>query len=217
MSAQHLETGFGPLELESLMGDERARADRHLDACDACAAAFRGSADALAALALSLPPAPPPSGHRDRVMRAVSDTSRFEQFTAQTAQVLDLAADTARALLARIDDAASWVASLLPGVSLYHLDGGPAVANAVVGFVRIQPGCFFPDHTHKGDEVMLVLQGSFALADGTVFKRGDLVRAPTDSSHELTALPGPDFIYLSASQNGFLLFGEHIKPGDPRA
>ncbi len=213
----HLEPGFGPLELDVLDAPARQQACAHLDSCPECAAAHASSARALSAFALALAPVIPPPALEDRVLRAVAQTNRFDAFAERAARILDLGVERARALLAAIDDAASWVVSPLPGVSLYHLEGGPAVANAIVGFVRIAPGGAFPDHTHQGEEVALVLQGSCVEGDGRVARRGDELHRETGSTHMLTARPGPDLIYLAASQNGFLIFGEHLKPGDPRA
>jgi anti-sigma factor ChrR (cupin superfamily) len=212
----HLEPGFGPLDLESLSEAEAKAAGAHLDQCASCAAEFRGSADALATLALSLPPVQPPAGLRARVLESAARANRFEKFAAETAEILDLGLEKARELLSRIDDAASWVASALPGVTLYHLTGGPRVANAVAGFVKIAPGSVFPDHTHQGDEVALVLQGSCRDSSGRVVGRGETVRMGEGSTHALVALDGPDFIYLATVQNGLVMFGQEIKPGDPR-
>ena len=100
---------------------------------------------------------------------------------------------------------------------LYHLKDKPAVADAVVGFVKLAPGAVFPEHTHQGDEAALVLQGSCIESGGRVARRGDLVTMAQGSTHELTALPGPDFIYVAVAHRGFEMFGELIGPGDPRA
>jgi quercetin dioxygenase-like cupin family protein len=215
MSA-HLEAGFGPLQLELLDQAERDAALAHLEGCAHCQAAYREHSEAAAALALSAAPARPAPELRERLLRTVAGTSRFEAFAEQVAQLIDVGVDKARALLARIDDAAAWVQTPLEGVSSYDLPGGPAVADAVVGFVRIKPGCVFPEHTHEGDEAALVLQGSCLEDNGRLARRGDLVRMRRGSQHALTAQPGPDFIYLGIAHRGFVLLGMHVKPGDPR-
>ena len=149
----HLEPGFGPLELEAVSEGERRSALRHLDGCAACALDYRVQADALTALALALPPVPPPLELRARLLKSIAAANRFEQFADRVAALIDVTLENARALLGKIDEAASWVESPLPGVRLYHLDGGPSMAQAVVGFVRIEPGHVFPDHSHHGPEV----------------------------------------------------------------
>jgi quercetin dioxygenase-like cupin family protein len=212
----HLTTGFGPLELELLDEVEQSGALAHLDDCAACAADYRLSANALAALATSLPKAVPSPDVRARLLKSVSTTNRFEMFAAQVAELIDLGVDKAREIVARIDDATAWMATQATGVFSYDLPVGPAVADAVVGFVRIKPGSVFPDHEHMGDESMFVVQGSAIDSNGLVMRRGDLIRLPPHTHHDFTAQPGPDFIYLGIAKNGFMLFGEHIKPGDPR-
>ena len=215
MSA-HVEVGFGPLELEALPADEQAAAAAHLAGCDACAAGFRASAEALAAVALSAPPVQPVPSMRDRLLASVAVTSRFAAFADQVASLLDVTVEKSRELLARVDDASAWTQTPLEGVSSYDLDGGPAVADALVGFVKVQPGHVFPEHEHVGDEVALIIQGASIEASGRVARRGDLVRMGRGSAHELKALPGPAFIYLGIAQQGFMMFGMHIKKGDPR-
>jgi anti-sigma factor ChrR (cupin superfamily) len=154
---------------------------------------------------------------RARVLRTVSTVNRFEMFAAQVGALIDVTVDKARELVGRIDDIKSWIATPVEGVFSYDLPAGPAAADAVVGFVRLRPGIVFPDHEHMGDEVMFVVQGSCIDSCGTTMKRGDLIRMPPGTHHDFKAQPGPDFIYLGVAKNGIMMFGEHIKPGDPRA
>jgi len=212
----HLAPGFGPLELELLDETEQESVRTHLDGCRRCAAEYRLSAEALTNLALSLPRATPSPSVRERVLKSVSTTNRFEMFAAQVAELIDVSIDKARELVGRIDDAKSWVATQVAGVLSYDLPVGPAAVDAVVGFVKLRPGVVFPDHEHMGDEAMLVVQGSCIDSNGTVMRRGDLIRMPPGTHHDFKAQPGPDFIYLGVAKNGFMMFGEHIKPGDPR-
>ena len=212
----HLTPGFGPLELQLLDETEQRRAQAHLDDCARCAAEYRLSAEALADYALSLPRSKPSPAVRDRVLKSVSTTNRFEKFAAQVATLIDVSVEKALELVGRIDDAKSWMATHVPGVFSYDLPVGPAVADAVVGFVKLAPGAVFPDHEHMGDDTMLVVQGSCIDSHGTLMRRGDLMTMGEGTSHEFKAQPGPDFIYLGIAKNGFKMFGEHIKPGDPR-
>ena len=212
----HLATGFGPLELELLDETEQRDVLSHLDGCPRCAAEYRLSAEALTSLALSLPHSAPSVEVRERVLKSVSLTNRFEMFAAQVAELIDVGVDKARELVGLIDDAKSWMATHVPGVFSYDLPVGPRAADAVVGFVKISPGHVFPDHEHMGDEEMFIVQGSCVDDSGTVFKRGDLIRMVPGTHHELRARPGPDFIYLGIAHKGFVMGGQHIKPGDPR-
>jgi anti-sigma factor ChrR (cupin superfamily) len=213
---RHLEPGFGPLELEQLDEKERDGVRGHLAACAECAVEYRLSAEALASVALSLPPTPPPPSLRTRLLESLGSTNRFEMFATVVADLVDVSVERAKEIVRRIDDATVWMATHVPGVSSYDLPVGPALHDAVVGFIRVRAGHVFPDHEHMGDETMLVVQGSCVESDGNVRRRGDLVRQPPKTHHELKARPGPDFIYLGIVKDGFVMFGEHIKPGDRR-
>ena len=212
----HLTTGFGPLELELLDETEQRDVRAHLDGCPRCAAEYRLSAEALTSLALSLPRRAPSPDVRERVLKSVSVTNRFEMFATQVAELIDVGVDKARELVGLIDDAKSWMATHVPGVFSFDLPVGPRAADAVVGFVKISSGHVFPDHEHMGDEEMFIVQGSCVDDQGAVFKRGDLIRMPPGTHHEFKARPGPDFIYLGIAHKGFVMGGQHIKPGDPR-
>lgn len=213
----HLTPGFGPLELELLDDVDQQAAQAHLGDCGACAAEYRVSAEALASLAMTLPRTDPSPKVRERLLASLKETNRFEMFAAQVAALIDIGVDKAREVLARIDDATAWAATQVPGIFAYDPPHGPAVADAVVGWVRVKPGHVFPEHEHMGDEAMLIVQGSCVDSNGTVMRRGDLVRLPPGTKHDFKAQPGPDFIYLGVAKNGILMFGEHMKPGDRRA
>jgi quercetin dioxygenase-like cupin family protein len=212
----HLAPGFGPLDFEQLEETEQRNVRAHLDECCTCAAEYRLSAEALANLAMSLPLTAPSPEVRKRLLNSMSTTNRFEMFAAQVAELIDVSIDRARELVGRIDDAQSWMKTHVAGVFSYDLPVGPAAADAVVGFVKLRPGVVFPDHEHMGDEAMLVVQGSCIDSYGTIMRRGDSIRLPPGTHHEFTAQPGPDFIYLGVAHKGFIMGGEHIKPGDPR-
>jgi hypothetical protein len=157
--------------------------------------------EALAALALSLPPEPPPPGLRERVLAALPQASRFDALVDRVAGMIDLGADAVRGLLAKIDDPAGWEDGP-PPARLYHLPYGPALAGVDVGFVRVPAGAAFPRHRHLGEERVLVLQGGYVDSDGTVVRRGDVDPKPAGSEHAFTALPGTDLVYLVVLRAG---------------
>ena len=158
----------------------------------------------------------PSDSLRDRVLRSAEPGARFERFAARVAALLEVAEEQAGRLLAAVDDAASWEVAG-PGVELFHIEGGPSVANAVTGFVRVAPGAVFPPHRHVGDEVVLVIQGGYRDSDGTEHGLGAQVPGAAGHEHHLRALDGPPLIYLAIVQEGVELDGEVIGPGDPRA
>lgn len=162
---------------------------------EALAAAESETADLLSSLAVALPPATLPPGLRDRLLASARGPARFAPFIDRLARLVDLASDRAEALLASLSDPATWQPSPGPNVHLVHFDGGPACAGADVGFVRVAAGTTFPDHRHLGEEIALILQGSYVDETGAVLRAGDTVRMVKDTRHQLTAEPAEDLIY----------------------
>jgi anti-sigma factor ChrR (cupin superfamily) len=192
---------------------EPARArevEAHLRECPHCARELAALDDALAALPLDLPPAPATAALRERLLASAArdPAGRFESLVARVATMIDLAADKARELLVKIDDAASWVPG--PGTSrLIHLPYGPALAaDSNVGFVRLAAGKVFPEHVHLGDEHVLVLQGGLEDSGGDRLVRGMEARMPAGSSHTFRALPGADLVYLVVLRAGIEIPGQ---------
>ncbi|MCA9713881.1 MAG: cupin domain-containing protein, partial [Myxococcales bacterium] len=151
-------------------------------------------------LPLSLPEQDPPAALRARLLRsATAPGDRFAPFAERLAALIDRGVAHASALLEQIarDVAGTWevAAALGPGIELIHLEGGPAVAGADVGFVRVPEGVRFPYHEHLGPERVLVLQGQLRDSDGQVYGPGDTPDMDAGSSHEFTALAGAPLIY----------------------
>ena len=182
--------------------------EAHLARCNPCARELAVIDDVFAALPLGLPPVTPPAALRDRIFGVIDGASRFETLVGRVAGMLDVARDRARELLAWIDDAGHWVPGPSPS-SLIHLPGGPAVAGANCGFVRLAAGSPFPHHRHLGEEHVLVLQGGFEDSDGATLHRGDEAFKPAGSEHGFTALPGVDLVYLVVLAGGIEI------PSDP--
>ncbi len=159
----------------------------------------------LVALSEGLEPIDPGPELRARVLESLarSESGRFSRFTEQVGKLLDLSLDRARALLDRLDDPTSFEQPL-PGVSFFWVEGGPRVANAVRGFLRVAAGTDFPVHEHLGLETVLVLQGGFVdPTRGVTIRAGDLDRMPESSSHHFTVpADGPDLLILSVTQVG---------------
>lgn len=177
----------------------------------------RPAFDGGSALALEATPVAPSDALRDRLWAALSVTSRFDEHEARVARLLDLSLDRTRPLLTAIDEGVSWARGPRSGIELFHVDGGPAVANAVTGFVRITPGTEFPDHEHLGDEVVLVLQGACEDSGGAVFRAGDEARMPAGTHHHLRAVGEVRLLYLAVIDRGVVIDGVRVLPGDPGA
>lgn len=144
-------------------------------------------------------PVTPSADVAARLMASVGG-GRFERFADRMAALFDVTVDRARELLGLVERAASWE-NPIPGISLIHFDGGPACAAADCGFVRIAPGCTFPWHTHRGEEVNVILSGTVRDSDGKILRAGDeLVQSP-NTQHDLAA-GDEEVIYVARAMNG---------------
>jgi putative transcriptional regulator len=160
---------------------------------------------------------PPSATLRDRLLKSastVTSAQRYASFADRIAQLTDLAKDKANDLLNALDDAARWVGGGTE-TALFHVDGGPRVANAIVGFVRMREGARFIEHEHVGDEVMLILQGGLVM-NGKTYRAGDEIPSKGGTSHSFVAAPGPDLMYLGVIQGGMKIEGNLIGPNDPQ-
>lgn len=175
---------------------------------------FEPGDSALLALAGATPVTPSPSLFL-RIAQATQTEPRFERFADGVASLLDVAREQALTLLRRLDDDAAWEQGFFPGMTLLHAVGGPAVSEAITGFVRLAQGTVFPQHEHLGLERVLVLQGRCRDGDD-VFGPGDYVEMAAGSSHSFRVSPGPDLLYLAVVQRGLRVGDTLIGPRDPR-
>ena len=139
----------------------------------------------------------------------------YAPFVRRVAELCQVSHDAARALLVAVDDAGRWALGPADGVEAFHIDAGPDLQDAVVGFIRIAPGAVFPEHAHVGAEDALVLQGGFIVGDGAEVKAGCERPMAAGSKHEVRAT-AEGCLYLGVVRGG-LDFGDGvIGPDDPR-
>jgi len=181
--------------LGTLPADERASLERDLGS--SLERELASTRDALASLSLTLPPQRPAPTLRERLLASARGPARFAPFIDRVARFIDVAADKARELLASLELPNVWLPSPGANIHLVHLVGGPACATADVGFVRVAAGTTFPMHRHLGDEHVLVLQGGYLDDSGHRFRAGDVAFQAEGSSHEFTADPEHDLIYVT--------------------
>jgi hypothetical protein len=142
------------------------------------------AAESLAFLSGALPHDPPSAIGRERLLRVIgSGSERWAPFVDRLAQFFDLGVERIREITAKIDDLASWEAGPMPGIELVHFSGGPRLASADTGLVRMPPGLVFPKHRHLGVESILILHGSYTDDAGRTWGPGDLHVSTTDSEH----------------------------------
>jgi len=149
------------------------------------------SGDALVELNELLTPIPPSAEARNRLLLAVSAAPlKYAPFFDRLSSFLDLPLDRVQQILADVNDRARWEPAPLRGVQLMHFDGGPSVAGADVGLVRIEPNYRFPNHRHKGEERLFVLEGGYLDSAGNKYEPGDVQVMSPHTTHDYTVLPG---------------------------
>jgi quercetin dioxygenase-like cupin family protein len=156
-------------------------------------AGFTGSEATLARALTELGPgaSAPPQLLRERLLASVARPRlRYAPLFGALYELFDLGDSALADLFERAAEPRAWTPSPLPSTELLHLQGGPRVAPADNGLVRIQAGARFPTHRHLGPERVLVLAGSYRdEPSGRVFGPGDWHEMPTGSSHAYVALP----------------------------
>jgi quercetin dioxygenase-like cupin family protein len=144
------------------------------------------------ALSELVPPSKaPPQLLRERLLATVARPRlRFAPLFASLSELFDLDDTDLAALFERAALPAAWASSAVPGAQLLHLAGGPRVATADNGLVRIDAGARFPHHRHLGQERVLVLEGGYRdEPSGRLYLPGDWHEMPAGTTHAYTALP----------------------------
>jgi anti-sigma factor ChrR (cupin superfamily) len=107
-----------------------------------------------------------------------------------------------------------WRQTRYEGISLHVLRRDHQTGDATL-FIRMEPGCGYPAHSHRGVEEVLILQGGYADATGE-HRAGDYVVNEAGSAHHPVALDGPEAcIMLAVTHGGIELLkrGESLKRG----
>jgi anti-sigma factor ChrR (cupin superfamily) len=196
---EHIDDWIPELVLGTLDGPTRTMVEVHLESCDRCAAEVVAMGEALSFIPLSLPPERPPRTARTNLLASVVQDQRvreqrplgdrFGGLIDRLAAFFDMNIERARALAELVSEPAAWSRGPADGINLIHLQGGPRVAGADVGFVIMRPGAIFPHHRHVGGELVLVVEGGFVEDDGTVVRSGESQDLALDTSHSFAALP----------------------------
>ena len=149
----------------------------------------------LAELAVAGRAVPTPSLRQRLLADAAAPSRRFASFFGQLSELFDWGDAELSALFERAAAPGAFAASPIPRVELLHLTGGPRVAHADNGLVRIAAGARFPEHRHLGPERVLVLAGRYLdEQSGRVYAPGDLHAMVPGSAHAYVALPDSELL-----------------------
>jgi anti-sigma factor ChrR (cupin superfamily) len=206
MSSEHL-----PLSL--LLGGvhtagHEAAAEKHVRECAECARKLVSAQQRIAELVAFAPEAAPSETLRQRVLRSIAETPRFERFTEIVAKLLDVPTEKARVYLAALDDPKQWQKTPFDGVTRIPVEGGPRTVGAVVHFVRVEPGKFVPMHEHFGPETGIFLQGRGRSEDGRVLEPGEFDDRAKGTAHSVDGMPTIPAVMLVVAHGG-VRFGDY--------
>jgi putative transcriptional regulator len=168
----HIHDRISDLLLGDVADGERETLEAHVAGCAECSRDLMQAADAFAAFALALPAEAPPPSLRARVLDDAR-RPRLHAMLDKLAALFDVSKQKARAILDRIDDPAEWQEGPVPRAQVMFVVGGPKVAGAFTGVVRMAASMEWPRHRHLGHEEMLVLDGGFKQDDGAEVHAGD--------------------------------------------
>lgn len=150
------------------------------------------------ALSVLVPPAKaPPQLLRERLLATVARPRlRYAPLFAKLTDLFDLGDTDLAALFERAATPEAWTETPISGTRLMHLRGGPRVAGADNGLVRLAAGARFPLHRHLGQERVLVLEGGYRdEQDGRLYLPGDWHEMQPGASHAYVALAERELLF----------------------
>jgi quercetin dioxygenase-like cupin family protein len=109
---------------------------------------------------------------------------RYAPFFDRLMDVWDLPEANVLELLERAKDPSLFRKTPLPGLRVLEVQGGPRVRGADVHLVRFSSGMRFPRHRHPGDEILLVLEGSYTDSSGRKLSPGDIHAMSAGTEHD---------------------------------
>ncbi len=195
-----------------LEADEAALVERAIASDPGLAAELDACRETVDDLGTLITPVEPSPEVHVRLMASVGG-GRFETWSSRMASLFDVSVDRARELLALVERTASWEPAA-PGIHLVHFDGGPATVGADCGFVRIAAGHMFPEHTHRGEEISIILSGRLRDRDGRVLRPGDELVHVQGTTHHLEVDGDEPCIYATRAMDGIEIAGVRaVAPG----
>lgn len=196
-------TRLAELALGVLGPERQEEVEAEVAASPALQAELRKLREAVAVLDSLTEPVTPSAALRERVLAIQDPATRFQGFVDRMARLFHFSRERAREVLAAVGDPdAGWVTPG-PGVHLYHFEGGPEVARADCGLVKVAEGVDFPAHEHHGDEWSLNLQGRAREDGGRIFEPGELIHRAPGSRHGFRSIGDEPYVFAVVLYGGF--------------
>lgn len=175
-----------------------------------------GADQVVAALVDGLVPVEPRATVRASILAEIQHKGRLARFADKIAALADVSLEKARELLDRVARTSLWERDLVPGLDALWVEGGPAVAQCIRGFARLDAGAPFPIHKHLGDETTLVLEGAMIESSGHVIRPGQTYDMTAGSEHSYRAeAGGTDLLFFVVVREGLTLEdGSELKHRD---
>jgi len=190
---------------------ERQIVDRAAATDPAIAAELAVYQDTAATLIAEPLPVEPDTDIKAQLL-ASSGGGRFQTYAARLSTVYDVSVDRAHEILGLIERKKSWELPG-PGIGLVHFDGGPKAATADCGFIRLAPGCSFPHHSHRGEELSVILCGHLReTSTGRLLGPGDELVMGASSEHDVTCEGTEDCIFAARAFDGIEIGGHNPRP-----
>jgi putative transcriptional regulator len=166
----------------------------HLAICPACRASVRNAEALGGEMVSTLPETRVSEDCRSKTMAALDQAVLHRLPVA--APRTEMPAALARVLNVASFDAIAWKKKA-PGVSMFNVKL-PDHVKGQLKLLRIAEGRAMPEHGHGGEEITLVLAGSYRDHLG-VFARGDVADLDDDVEHRPVVQSGGDCICLVAT------------------
>ncbi len=155
-----------------------------------------GVEDALVALAVSSGVESPSPALKNRLLAAATKgPMRFAPFFDELGRLFDLGVEAVTRVLERSGVESEWETGPHPSIRVFHLEGGPVLAGADAGFVRMPAGFEFPLHVHSAAERVLILEGGYRDSDGRTYLAGDVHEMPAGTEHAFAVLPDRPLLF----------------------
>jgi quercetin dioxygenase-like cupin family protein len=147
-----------------------------------------------------LPRETAPRQGSERLALAVSELPlRYAPFYGRLSSLWEVSEQDVARELARARDPRSWTLTLLRGLKTFELQGGRR-GETRRRLLRFSPGVHLPRHRHRGEERVLVLEGSYADSSGCEVRPGEQQIMSAGSEHELHILGAEPCVAAIAEQ-----------------